>query len=321
MTKFTALLLALLLLCTGLTGCASESWEENGIQVTATNFALYDFARAVCGDLAEVTMLISPGSESHDFEASLADIAAIAGSELFLSVGSEDWVDDIFTAIGEEGADVNRLTAMEYCEVYGASCELPGHEDHEHVHEEDGHDHDHDGEELDEHVWTSISNALILLDEIAERMCGIDPENAPVYLAQKDTYAVQLRALDAEFREMTEHAERRTIVVADRFPFLYLADDYGLTWHAAFSGCSSDTEPSLATINTLIETVKHEEIPAVFIIEFSDGRTAGAVAFETGCDILTIQSAHNVTRKEFLDGVTYLDLMRDNLDALRTALN
>jgi zinc transport system substrate-binding protein len=100
-----------------------------------------------------------------------------------------------------------------------------------------------------------------------------------------------------------------------------MADDYGLEWHGAFSGCSSDTEPALSTINDLIEEVRQEEIPAVFIIEFSDGRTAGAVAYETGCEILTLQSAHNVTREEFRGGVTYLDLMRDNLEVLRTALN
>ena len=325
MTKFTAFILAVLLFLAGFAGCAPADSDDGRLRVVTTNFALYDFARAVCGDLAEVTMLISPGSESHDFEASLADIAAIAGADLFVSVGSEDWVDDIFTAIGEEGADVNRITAMEHCEVYGASCELPGHDDHAHSHEDHDHgeheDHDHEREELDEHVWTSIHNALTLLDVIAVRMSEIDSANAAAYLAQKQAYADALTALDEEFHGMTESAARRTIVVADRFPFLYLADDYGLTWHAAFLGCSSDTEPSLAAINTLIETVKHENIPAVFVIEFSDARTAGAVAYETGADILTIQSAHNVTREEFKSGVTYLDLMRQNLEALRTALN
>lgn len=319
MTEKIALYLAILLIFAGcFTGCAADEPDDGRISVVTTNFALYDFARAVCGDLAEVTMLISPGSESHDFEATLADIAAIASADLFVSVGSEDWVDDIFTAIGEEGEQVRRITAMEVCEVYGASCELPGHEEHEH---HDHEEHSHDGEALDEHVWTSIHNAQILLDVIAEKMTGIDPANEAVYLEQKQAYHDQLTALDGEFHEMIESSARQTIVVADRFPFLYLADDYGLTWHAAFSGCSSDTEPSLATINELIETVNHEDIPAVFIIEFSDGRTAGAVAFETGCEILTIQSAHNVTREEFKSGVTYLDLMRDNLEAMRTALN
>lgn len=320
MTKITALILSILLILAGFSGCASARQDDGKLRVVTTNFALYDFARAVCGDLAEVTMLISPEMEAHDFEASLADVAVIAGADLFLSVGSEDWVDDIFTAIGDEGAAVNRITAMEHCEVYGAECELPGHDDH--GHEDHGHEeHDHEGEEVDEHVWTSIHNALSLLDVTAERMAAMDPDNAAVYSAQKQAYADALTALDAEFHEMTESAARKTIVVADRFPFLYLADDYGLTWHAAFSGCSSDTEPALATINELIETVKSESIPAVFVIEFSDARTAGAVAYETGAEILTLQSAHNVTREEFRSGITYLDLMRQNLEALRTALN
>ncbi|MBQ2724750.1 MAG: zinc ABC transporter substrate-binding protein [Clostridia bacterium] len=317
MTKRTAVILSFLLILGGVfTGCAATEADDGGISVVTTNFALYDFARAVCGDLADVTMLISPGSESHDFEATLADVAKIASSDLFVSVGSEDWADDIFTAIGEEGEGVHRITAMEICEVYGSECELPGH-DHEHEH--DG--HDHEGEEVDEHVWTSIANALILLEEIGEKMAQIDPENGDAYLARMQAYADELKELDLQYREMISQAERKTIVVADRFPFLYLADEYGLEWHAAFSGCSSDTEPALSVINELIEEVQAEEIPAVFIIELSDGRTAGAVAYETGCEILTLQSAQNVSREEFKSGVTWLDLMRDNLEALRIALN
>lgn len=320
MTKRIALLSAVLLIfgCV-FSGCARRNEDEGRLSVVTTNFALYDFARAVCGDDADVTMLISPGSESHDFEATLADIVKISKADLFISVGSEDWVGDIFTAIGEEGESVRRITAMEHCEVYAADCELPGH-DHEHD-EHDDHGHDHEGEEADEHVWTSIANSLILLETIGEEMARIDPENGEDYRGRMQAYADELKALDLQYWEIVSQAERKTIVVADRFPFLYLADEYGLEWHGAFSGCSSDTEPALSTINDLIETVQSEEIPAVFIIEFSDGRTAGAVAYETGCEILTLQSAHNVTRADFKAGVTYLDLMRDNLEVLRAALN
>lgn len=317
MTKRTAMILSLLLILGCIfTGCAAPAEDDGGISVVATNFALYDFARAVCGEDAEVTMLISPGAESHDFEATLADVVKIASSDLFVSVGSEDWADDIFTAIGAEGEGVHRITAMEICEVYGSECELPGH-DHDHEHE----GHDHEGEEVDEHVWTSPARALILLEAIAGEMVQIDPENGEAYLARMQAYADELMELDRQYREMISQAERKTIVVADRFPFLYLADEYGLEWHAAFSGCSSDTEPALSVINELIEEVRAEEIPAVFIIELSDGRTAGAVAYETGCEILTLQSAQNVSREEFKSGVTWLDLMRDNLEALRIALN
>lgn len=315
MNKRIALILCILLILGGVfTGCASVAQEDGRLSVVTTNFALYDFARAVCGEAAEVTMLIPPESESHDFEASLADIAEIASADLFVSVGSEDWVDDIFTAIGEEGEGVSRITAMECCEVYGSECELPGH-DHDHP------GHDHEGEEADEHVWTSIANSLILLETIGEEMARMDPGHGEDYLARMRAYAGELKALDRQYVEMLMGAARKTIVVADRFPFLYMADEYGLEWHAAFSGCSSDTEPALSTINALIETVRAEKIPAVFVIEFSDARTAEAVAWETGCDILTLQSAHNVTRKQFADGVTYLDLMRENLEVLRTALN
>ena len=322
MTKKTAMVLSLLLIfgCV-FSGCAASDGDDGGMSVVTTNFALYDFARAVCGEDAEVTMLISPGSESHDFEATLGDVAKIASADLFVSVGSEDWADDIFTAIGEEGVAVSRITAMEHCEVYGSECELPGHDHNHSAHDHNHPAHDHEGEEVDEHVWTSIGNTLILLEAIAEEMVRIDPENRDDYLSRMQAYADELKELDRQYREMISQAKRKTIVVADRFPFLYMADEYGLEWHAAFSGCSSDTEPALSVINDLIEEVRAEEIPAVFIIELSDGRTAGAVAYETGCEILTLQSAQNVTKEEFRDGVTYTDLLRDNLEALRTALN
>ena len=127
--------------------------------------------------------------------------------------------------------------------------------------------------------------------------------------------------LEAEYRAVVDGAARRTMVVADRFPFLYLAKEMGLEYYAAFSGCSSNVEASLATVNFLVNKVKEEGIPAVFIIEFSDGKCAEAVARETGCRILTLYSGHNVTPEEFSAGITYFDLLRRNLDALKTALN
>ena len=136
-----------------------------------------------------------------------------------------------------------------------------------------------------------------------------------------EAYTAELTAVDTELREVINTAERKSIVVCDRFPFRYLTEEYDLEYFAAFSGCSSDTEPTLSTVNFLVEKVKSDSIPVLFIIEFSGGETARAVANETGASILTLHSAHNVTREDFDSGITYADIMRQYLEALKTALN
>lgn len=286
--------------------------------VVTTNFALYDFARAVCGDECNVTMLIPPGQESHDFEASLSDIAKITDSDLFVYVGgeSEDWVEDIFASLESMGEELNSLCVLDSVETYDEEI-IDG---MTHVHDEDDEiDHDHDELETDEHVWTSIPNAIQIMEDIRDRMCEIDPALSDSLNENTSVYTDELNTIDSEIAELVNSVRNKMIIVADRFPFRYFTERYGLDYYAAFSGCTSDVEPTLDTVNFLIEKVKETDCP-VFIIEFSDGTTAKAVQAETGCDILTLHSAHNVSRDDFDSGVTYADLMRQNLEALKNAL-
>lgn len=307
---------SVLLASCGISDSISDSSDKPS--VVATNFALYDFARAVCGDECEVTMLISPGQESHDFEATLSDIVKITDSDLFIYVGgeSEDWVQDIFTSLDSMGEELNSLCVLDsvgkYDEevVYGM------------IHEDDEDSkskHDHGEPEIDEHVWTSIPNAIQIIEDIRERMCEIDPSLADILNENASAYIDELRIIDSEIEELVNSSENKTIIVADRFPFRYFTERYGLDYYAAFSGCTSDVEPTLDMIDFLIEKVNETGCP-VFIIEFSDGTTAKAVQAETGCDILCLHSVHNVTKEDFDSGVTYADLMRQNLESLKKAL-
>jgi len=175
--------------------------------------------------------------------------------------------------------------------------------------------------ELDEHVWTSIDNAVTIMDKIRGAVISEDVSLTETVTANYAAYKEELIKLDEQFKDTVKSARRNMIIVADRFPFQYLTEKYGIEYVAAFSGCSSDTEPTLSMINYLIEQVKLQDIPAVLKIEFSDGKTAEAVASETGCGILELHSAHNVTTEDFDAGVTYADLMRRNLETLRVALN
>ena len=295
--------------CGSFTACGTNSVAGDGkLTVVATNFALYDFARAVCGDTCDVRMLLSPGSESHDFEATLADIALLAETDVFVYVGgeSEEWVPDVLEAAG--AADVTQVCAIDLVETYINAGTESGHEHSE----DDGHHH-----ETDEHVWTSIPNAITIMEAIGEAVLKEDEW----FEADNDAYISELLDVDAEIREIVDSAARDTVIFADRFPFRYFTEEYGLSYCAAFDGCSSAVEPSLSVVNTLIERVNETGSDTVFSIEFSDRKTAEAVAAETGCDILEFHSAHNVSRADFESGITYADIMRQNAENLKLALN
>ena len=306
----------LLALCLPLSSCSSGTGKGSRPYAVATNFAVYDILRSVAGDTAEVEMLLPPETESHDYEITLADAAKIARADLFLCVGgeSEDWVYDTLDAM--DPADRPLVVyAIEVCRTVEESSAS--------VLEaaEAGTHGDPDEEpETDEHVWTSFGNIRLIAQAAADALNRVDEWGSSERADNMIRYMSALNGLEAEYAAFFDSTDKRLIAVADRFPFRYLAEEWGLDYVAAFSGCSSNVEASLSTVNTLVETVRRNALPCVFKIELSDGRCAGAVAGETGCDVLTLQSGHNVTKAEFAAGVTLTDLMRENLGALRTAL-
>ena len=299
-------------LCCMFTACSEKPHVTDGeLTVVATNFALYDFARAVCGDACDVRMLLSPGSESHDFEATLADIALLAETDVFVYVGgeSEEWVPDVLEAAG--ASDAVQIRAIDLVETYISAGTESGHEHSE----DDGHHH-----EVDEHIWTSIPNAITIMDGIQQGIQRVS-EGFPFDWDARNAYVAELLDIDADIRRTVEASAQDTLIFADRFPFRYFTEEYGLSYCAAFDGCSSAVEPSLSAIDNIIEKVGETGSRAVFAIEFSDRRTAEAVAAETGCEILEFHSAHNVSREDFESGITYADIMRKNAENLKIALN
>lgn len=318
--KINRLLPLVLVLAMMLTACGALNTADDGrLDIVTTNYAMYDLARAVAGDLCDVTMLIPPGAESHDFEAALADIAVISEADVFVHVGSEDWVEDIFSSMGDLADDIAVVNALEVVEEKGTDIVFEDgvgivSDESEHEHE---HEHDH---EPDEHCWMSIGNAKAIIEEITEAIISADQKLFDETSANRDLYISRLEAIDEEFYTLLNNSARRKIVVADRFPFAYMTARYGIEYEAAFSGCTSDTEPSLAVINSLIEAVKHDGITAIFVTEDSDRKTAEAIAAETGAEILTLYSAQSVTKADFENGTTFADYMEKNLAALKTAL-
>ncbi len=191
---------------------------------------------------------------------------------------------------------------------------------HVHHKDEDSHEHEHE-EEIDEHVWTSPKNAEKIVEKISALLCEKDKAHAAVYQKNTEQYLAKLQELDSQLRDVTEHAKRKTVLFGDRFPFRYLAEEYGLTYYAAFSGCSGESEASAGTIAFLIDKVKEEEIPVVLTIELSNGKLADTICEATGAKKAMLHSCHNLTRDEQQAGETYLSLMEKNLEVLRAALS
>ena len=330
MKRIASFFLALAL-AFSLAACAApaEKTDDGKLQIVATLFPYYDFARAIVGDRADVTLLLSPGREAHSFEPTPLDAVTISESDVFLYNGGEGeyWVDSMLDAAGENIAVIARM--MDYVDALDEEYVegMQGADAHDHDHDHSDHDHDggdeHDSDkvEYDEHIWTSPKNAAILCRAVCDAICKADPANEDFYRANCDDYCAQIEALDARFADLCESAPRKLLIFADRFPMLYFCREYGLDYRAAFHGCSGDTEPSLATIKFLIDKVEDENIPVVYTIDFGTKKVAAVVSECTGAAIETIYSMQTVSRADFDAGETYLTLMERNFEALRKGLN
>lgn len=297
-----------------LTGC--QHTESNKLQIVTTIFPQYDFARQIAGEQADVSMLLAPGQEAHSFEPTPQDIKTIQDCDLFIYTGGENdvWIDTLLASMGENAPETIRLVdcvdVVEEQTVEGMEKE-PEHEG-EPRHEEET--------EIDEHVWTSPKNAQKIVDAIADRLGSLDAEHAQDYTDAAARYNKQLDDLNAQFHDVVDNADLKLLIFGDRFPLRYFADEYGLSYYAAFPGCAAENEASAKTVAFLIDKVQERDVPVVFSIELSNGKIADAIADATGAQHLTFNTCHNVTASQMEQGVTYVDLMEDNVDVLRQAL-
>lgn len=310
--------------------------EGKKLQIVTTNFPSYDFARAITKEDADVTMLVKPGAETHSFEPSPQDIITIQNADLFIYTGgdSDEWVDGILESVQNKNFHVFKMmdavNLIEEETVEGMQEEEHEHADADHGNEEADHDHEkadqaeeheEEGPEMDEHVWTSPKNAITIVEKLEETLSGLDESHKDSFKANSESYVKELEELDKSFKEVVDSGKRKEIIVADRFPFAYFCKEYGLSYFAAFPGCSTDTQPSAATIAFLTDKVKEDKIPVVFHIEMGNEDMVNAISKDTGAKKLLLNSVHNVTDSDFKAGKTYVDLMKPNVEALKEALN
>lgn len=284
-------------------GCVAQS-PSNGISIVCTAFPQYDIARQITeGTDASLTMLIKPGSEAHSYEPTPNDRIKIDECDLFIGIGgvSEAWAETVLSS-GEKKTKVLNITdSVELLDTAG----------------HDGHGHS----EKDEHVWTSPKNTVKITQDICDVLCEISPKNAKTYRSNAEKYITELDTLAADFDTLAQSAKTKIVVFGDRNPFAYLAHDMGLTIHSPFSGCNEQTEASAGEIADIIDLVRTEDIGYIFKISLSNERIAASITQETGAKILTLHSCHTLTAQDYRNGVTYIDLMRKNLEALTEALS
>jgi zinc transport system substrate-binding protein len=314
-----ALLVVVLLSLSVLSACAPKEAAEakDGVSIVSTVFPSYDFARQItAGTNANVSLLLQPGEEVHSFDPTSQDIIRIQSADLFLYVGGENdtWVESV---LGGLDKSVNTFRMMDYVTLYDEEL-VEGMQPEAETPAADAPGKTH---AWDEHVWTAPVNAIAIVRAMTAELIAIDPNNAAVYQANSDAYVRQLEALDQSFWDVVNTASRKTVIFADRFPVRYFVEEFGLSYYAAFPGCSAETEPSAATVASLIDHVKAEKVPVVFYIELSNQQMANTVAEATGAKPMLFHTCHNVTRAEFESGATYLSLMQNNVLALQAALN
>ena len=307
----------------------------------------------------DLKMTVTPGQDSHSFEPTPSDVIQMENADVLIYNGGslETWIDTLLDSLNNKNQI--QMKMMDYVDVLneeiveGMDTRFEEHDHDEHSHKEDNHnkekhkedshseenhkednhsedssndsefhneDSEEEHEETDEHIWTSPVNEIIMTEKICETLSKALPEEKENFQKNAESYISQLKELDNEFRTIVENAKINEIIFADKFPLQYFAKEYGLKYYAAFPGCGSDMEPSAKTIGFLVDKIKEDNIKAVFYLELSSHIVADAIETDTGAKPLQFNSCHNITQKQFDSGVTYVDLMKENVNNLKIAL-
>ncbi len=315
MKKILIFIMTVVLVATVFTACTpsdNTAETENGkTTVVTTVFPVYDWTKNVAGDRCNVIYLDESGTDMHSYEPTASDILTLSQADVFIYVGgiSDEWVENAVASASN--ASLITLPLMSVTGVLEEET-VPGMQTH---------DHGHDTTEYDEHIWLSLKKAQTAVNAIGTALSEADKENADFYRANADTYIGKLKDLDNRYEKSVSSAKRKTLLFADRFPFRYLTEDYGITYFAAFPGCSAETEASFETLAKLIDKTRELSLPCIITIENSTVDIADVINIQTGAKIVSLNSCQSVTAEDIEDGLTYLAAMEENLLTISEALN
>ncbi len=291
--------------------------ENTRMEVIATIFPLYDFARNIGGDKINVTMLIPPASDAHHYELKPDDIMRIGKTDIFLftSFEMEPWAIKVIDAV----ADKTNMLAVETGQ--GASfLPLPEHHEH-HSGSRSGLNENitNHAAKLDPHIWLDFDNAQKMIDNITKAFIRKDPKNSAFYEQNAREYKLRLIDLDKKYREQLSNCRTRTILHAGHWAFAYPASRYRLQYMAAYN-ISADAEPSPQQILMLIEKVKGQKLPYIYYEDLAAPRLAETIASETGAGLLKLSNGQDISKKDIQSGVSFVSLMERNLENLKKGM-
>ena len=321
MKKIFAVILTLILVFGLFSACSAgvkdDMNEDAEIDIVTTVFPIYDWVKNIVGDdeSVDVELLLDNGADLHNYQPTADDLIEISDCDMFIYIGGESdkWVDDALKNV----VNKNMIT-VNLMEVIGSNAKDEELKEGMQSEKEEGEE-----TEYDEHIWLSLKNAILCVDEISSRLASIGREGNG-YLTNADVYTKKLSALDNEYEAAVKNAKVKTLVFGDRFPFRYMTDEYGLDYYAAFAGCSAETEASFETISFLAGKVDELKLGYVFKIEGSDGKIAKTIVENTAAknaSVLTLDSMQTIVEEDIENGVTYLGVMQKNLESLKTALS
>ncbi|MBI5555353.1 MAG: zinc ABC transporter substrate-binding protein [Elusimicrobia bacterium] len=285
MSKKSAFLFFLILLLNSTLPAA-----EKKLTVVTTLFPLYDFARNIGQDKVAVTLLLPPGIEAHSYEPSAGDVLKVSGAEIFIYTSKlmEPWAEKFV-----RGVDSNKLLVVEAGEYFTAK---------------------------DPHTWLDFSKALAMVNRIRDAFIAKDVANKFFYLATAKQYNKMLTDLDAEYQKTLVGCQNKVLIHGGHFAFGYLAQRYRLRYIAAYKGFSPEAEPTPRNLAELVDTIKQYKVKYIFYEELISPRVAEVLAQETGAQLLKLSAAHNLTRKELDRGVSFIEIMKANLENLKKGL-
>lgn len=271
--------------------------EVEKISITASVFPLYDLTRQIVKDKANVSMLLPPGVDIHDFELSAKNMADVFNSDVFLYVGSkcEPWVDKNFVEEAQNRSNVFDVSSkVSFIKL---------------------------GDSVDPHIWLDLGNVDKVLFCVLEILCDKDPKNADFYRTNAKIYSDNLKNLDEKFKKIVDSAKLKKILFASRFAGNYFVNKYRLQCVAAYTSCDDHAEPDAKRVAEIINCIKNDKLSFVFYEYGNSSKLAETISAETGAKILRFNSMHTVDSSEFNKGVTYFDLMSENLKNLEQGLS
>lgn len=314
MKRLISIFLTFLFLLGTLCGCdtgakKTDKNDSDKLQIVATLFPQYDFARQIAGEKAEITLLLPPGMESHSFEPTPGDIIAIQESDIFLYTGDqmEPWVTNIASNAPDSLLVADLSEGITLCK-----------ENHDHETEEVSHEgHNH---EYNPHIWTSPVLAMKMVENVTQALCQADPVNEDFYQENARNYLTKLHNLDQSFREIVSEGQQDTLYIGSRFSLYYFMEEYGLHYVAAYDSCEEEAEPSIKRVVSMIESMRDSHVTAIYYEELVEPYIANTIAEATDAEPLLFHTCHNLSKDELESGATYLSLMEQNAKNLKKGL-